>query len=104
MTSGTFARALAQKDPVAVELIDDAIAALGAAIASAVALMDIPLVVVGGGLADRLGPSFVGQVERAVQHELFPVNPSLQVVPGELGDRGGAIGAAVVAADRASVA
>jgi glucokinase len=102
MTSGTFARALAQKDPVAIELIDDAIAALGAAIASAVALTDIPLVVIGGGLADRLGRAFVEQVEQAVQHELFPVNPGLRVVPGELGDRGGAIGAAVVAADRAA--
>ena len=100
MTSGTFAKALAQKDPLAVELIEDAVAALGAAIASAVALMDIPLVVIGGGLADRLGPPFVGRVEQAVERELFPVNPGLRVVPGELGDRGGAIGAAVVAADR----
>jgi glucokinase len=100
MTSGIFAKALAQKDAVAVELIDDAVAALGAAIASAVTLMDFPLVVIGGGLADRLGPAFVERVEQAVQRELFPANPALMVVPGELGDRGGAIGAAVMAADR----
>ena len=100
MTSGVFVRALAAGDPIAVELIDDAVAALGAAIASAVALLDLPLVVIGGGLADRLGPAFVSRVEQAVRSELFPKNPSLRVVPGELGDRGGAIGAALVAAER----
>jgi glucokinase len=101
MTSGVFVRALAVGDPVAVELIDDAVAALGAAVASAVALLDLPLVVIGGGLADRLGPAFVARVEQAVKGELFPKNPTLRVVPGELGDRGGAIGAALVAAERA---
>lgn len=101
MTSGVFVRALAAGDPIAVELIDDAVAALGAAIASAVALLDLPLVVIGGGLADRLGPAFVARVEQATKTELYPKNPALRVVPGELGDRGGAIGAALVAAERA---
>jgi glucokinase len=101
MTSGVFVRALAAGDPIAVELIDDAVAALGAAIASAVALLDLPLVVIGGGLADRLGPAFVSRVDQATKAELFPKNPILRVVPGELGDRGGAIGAALVAAGRA---
>jgi glucokinase len=101
MTSGVFQRALAAGDPIAVELIDDAVAALGAAIASAVALLDLPLVVIGGGLADRLGPAFVSRVDQATKAELFPKNPGLRVVPGELGDRGGAIGAALVAAERA---
>lgn len=100
MTSGVFVKALAARDAVAVELIDEAVAALGAAVASAVALLDIPLVVVGGGLADRLGPAFVSRVETAVRAELFPKSPDLRVVPGDLGDRGGAIGAALVAAER----
>ena len=100
MTSGVFVKALAAGDPVAVDLIDDAVGALGAAIASAVALLDIPLVVIGGGLADRLGASFVARVEEATARELFPKNPQLRVVPGELGDRGGAIGAALMAQNR----
>jgi glucokinase len=98
MTSGVFVRALAAGDPVAVDLIDEAVAALGAAVASAVALLDIPLVVIGGGLADRLGPAFVSRVEQAVLTDVFPKRPGLRVVPGALGDRGGAIGAALVAA------
>lgn len=100
MTSGVFVKALAAGDRVAVELIDDAVGALGAAIASAVALLDIPLVVIGGGLADRLGPPFVARVQEAVKQELFPKSPGLRVVPGELGDQGGAIGAALMAAER----
>jgi glucokinase len=98
MTSGVFVRALAAGDPMAVELIDEAVAALGAAIASVVTMLDLPLVVVGGGLADRLGPAFVARVEQAVVSELFPKREGLKVVPAALGDRGGAIGAALVGA------
>ena len=100
MTSGVFVKALAAKDAVAVELIDDAVAALGAAIASAVSLLDIPLVVVGGGLADRLGPEFVQRVDQVCRADVFPRNPALRIVPAALGDRGGAVGAALLAADR----
>jgi glucokinase len=102
MTSGVFAKALADGDRVAVELIDDAVAALGAAIASATSLLDLPLVIVGGGLADRLGPGFVDRVEQACLVDVFPPNPDLRIVPAALGDRAGAIGAAFLAAERIS--
>jgi glucokinase len=97
MTSGVFAKALAAGDSVTIELLDEAVALLGAAIASAVTLLDLELVVVGGGLADRLGAAFVGRIEQAVRSELFADGSSLRVVPGELGDRGGALGAALLA-------
>jgi glucokinase len=104
MTSGVFVKALASGDAVATELIDDAVGALGVAIASAVSLLDIALVVVGGGLADRLGPSFVGRVEEACRADVFPRNPDLRIVPAALGDRGGSMGAALMAAERISAA
>jgi glucokinase len=104
MTSGVFVKALAAGDAVATELIDDAVGALGVAIASAVSLLDIELVVVGGGLADRLGLSFVERVEQACRADVFPRNPALRIVPAALGDRGGSIGAALMAADRIGVA
>jgi glucokinase len=100
MTSGVFVKALAAGDDVATELIDDAVGALGVAIASAVSLLDLALVVVGGGLADRLGPSFVQRVEQACQADVFPRNPELRIVPAALGDRGGSMGAALMAAER----
>jgi glucokinase len=100
MTSGVFVKALAAGDSVAVELIDEAVGALGVAIASAISLLDIALVVVGGGLADRLGPAFVQRVEQACLADVFPRNPELRIVPASLGDRGGSIGAALMASER----
>jgi glucokinase len=97
MTSGVFAKALAAGDAVAIELIDGAVAALGVSIASAVTLLDLELVVVGGGLADRLGAAFVGRIEQAVRSELFADASTVRVIPAELGDRGGALGAALLA-------
>jgi glucokinase len=99
MTSGVFSKALAAGDAVAIELLDGAVSALGTALASAVTLLDLELVVVGGGLADRLGPAFVGRIEQAARSELFAENSTLRVIPAELGDQGGALGAALLAAD-----
>lgn len=103
MTSSVFAKALAAGDAVAIELLDEAVEALGVAIASAVTLLDLQLVVVGGGLADRLGPTFVGRIEQATRSRLFGESSPLRVIPGELGDRGGATGAALMAAERREV-
>ena len=66
-----------------------------------VTLLDLPLVVVGGGLADRLGATFVGRIEQSARNRMFTATSPLRVVPAELGDQGGAVGAALVAAERA---
>jgi glucokinase len=97
MTSSVWAKALAAGDQVAIDLIDAAVAALGRAIAGVITTLDLELVVVGGGLADRLGPAFVGRIEQAARSELFPGGSPVRVVPAELGDRSGAIGAALLA-------
>ncbi len=104
LTSSSFAKALAADDEVTVELLDEAVAALGTAIASCVALLDMDTVVVGGGLADRLGPGFVGRVDKAAREQLFLKDAPLKVVPATLGDQGGAMGAALVALESADVA
>ncbi|MCU1376605.1 MAG: hypothetical protein JWO68_3891 [Actinomycetia bacterium] len=97
MKSSVVAKALAAGDAMAAELLDEAVRALGAAIASAVTLLDLPLVVIGGGLPERLGPAFVGRIEEAVRSRLFLPSSPVRVVPAELGDLGGAIGAALLA-------
>jgi len=99
MTSSVFAKALSAKDKVAHELVDDAVAALGVGIANAVVLLDVPLVVLGGGLADRLGAGFVGRVESAAQSRACRDAP-FRVSGTVLGDRGGAVGAARFAMER----
>ena len=50
LTSGIWSRALERDDELAHELIDRAVRALGAGVASAVNVLDVEAVVIGGGL------------------------------------------------------
>jgi glucokinase len=102
MTSSVWAKSLEERDPVAVELIDTAVVALGVGVANAVTLLDLDAVVVGGGLADRLGPIFVGRIEQAARQQIFAKGSGARIVPAALGDQSGALGAALMAADSAS--
>ena len=61
----------ARGSELATELIDRAIEALGAGIASAVNLLDVSNVVVGGGLGTRLGEPYVKRIREAMQPHLF---------------------------------
>jgi glucokinase len=97
MKSSVFAKALAEDDEVAKELVAEAADALGAALASAVALVDLDRVVLGGGLGDRLGAPFIAAVEDAVRSRLFVADAPFTVVPAALGDLAGARGAALLA-------
>jgi glucokinase len=101
MTSKIWAEALDARDPVAMELIDGAVWALGVAIADAVTLLDLNVMIVGGGLADRLGPTFVGRIEQSAREQIFAHGSAARVVPAALGDESGAVGAALLAADSA---
>ena len=97
LSSGIYARALEKGDPMATKLIEDAAWALGIGLASAQNLLDLEAIIVGGGLGDRLGQPFVDQVVRQMTPHLFvPDNPPV-VLRTELGDLGGAVGAAVLA-------
>jgi glucokinase len=96
LTSGVWARALAQGDPLAERLLARAVRALGAGIASAVNLLDVEAVVVGGGLGLRLGEPFVHRIRAAMMPHLFADDRPPVVEPAALGDLGGAIGAALL--------
>jgi len=96
LTSSIWARALERNDDLAVELIDDAIEALGAGVASAVNLLDVEMVVIGGGLGIRLGQPYVERIAAAMLPHLFVDNRPPAVRLAELGDLGGAIGAALL--------
>jgi glucokinase len=96
MKSAVFARALLAGDEVARELLDGAAEALGAAFASAAALVDLDVIVLGGGLAEKLGDPFLAAVDAALQARLFVPSMDLHVVPAALGDLGGAVGAALL--------
>jgi glucokinase len=96
LASGVFAQALARKDVLATRLVDRAVRALGAGIASAVNLLDLEAVVIGGGLGLRLGEPFVEAVRKATVPHLFVPDRPPAMLLAELGDLGGAIGAGLL--------
>jgi len=97
LTSGIWARALERHDKLATEIIDRAVRALGAGIASAVNLLDVEGVIVGGGLGIRLGHPYVKRIAEEMQPHLFADSRPPHVHVAALGDLGGAIGAALLA-------
>jgi glucokinase len=104
LTSGIWERALKAKDPVAEHLIDRAVEALGAGIASAVNLLDVEAVIIGGGLGVRLGEPYAKRIGKAMSPHLFNDGDPPPLRVAALGDLGGAIGAAMRSANRGKVA
>ncbi|MDX1659161.1 MAG: ROK family protein [Nitriliruptorales bacterium] len=98
-TAAVFREALLRGDELVADLIDEATAALGAGIASAVNLLDVEMVVLGGLLADELGDQFLTGIDAAMRPSLFLQPPRVRLVPAELGDETGALGAALLARD-----
>jgi len=96
VTSSVIADALDHGDRLTTELIDEAVEALGLALANAQNLLDLEAIIVGGGLGDRLGEPFVHRVEDAMTRNLrLPEQPPA-VLATELGDLSGAVGATVM--------
>jgi glucokinase len=98
LTSAIWAHALEHRDSMAIRLIDRAVEALGAGIASAVNLLDVEAVIIGGGLGVRFGERYTARIAAAMEPHLFHDErpPNLHVAA--LGDLGGALGAALLAA------
>ena len=97
LTSSVWAHALEQHDHLAHELINRAVKALGAGIASAVNLLDVEAVVIGGGLGVRFGQPMAERISTEMHPHLFNDFRPPAVRVAALGDQGGAIGAALLA-------
>ena len=100
LSSGVWAEALEHEDEMAQRLIERALAALGAGVASAINLLDIPAVVIGGGLGTRLGQPYADKILAAMMPHLFVDSRPPVVITAALGDLGGAIGASLIAPAR----
>jgi glucokinase len=96
LTSGVWARALEHEDKLATQIIERAVRALGAGIASAQNLIDVEAIVIGGGLGVRLGYPYAKRISDAMQPHLFADYNPPQVHVAALGDLGGAIGASLL--------
>jgi glucokinase len=96
LTSGVWERALKEDDRLAVELIDDAYDALAAVCGSVFNLLDIDGFVLGGGLGTRFGAKATERIGEKMRRHVFNPTRDPQVRAAELGDDGGAIGAALL--------
>jgi glucokinase len=104
LTSGIWARAIERGDELAMSLLEDAVDAIGVAVASACNILDVEAVIIGGGLGVRFGQPYALRIEAAMLPHLFADDRPPVVRVAELGDLGGALGAALlVAGDRAGV-
>jgi glucokinase len=97
LSSGIWFRALEKGDKMAKSLVDDAVWALGIALANAQNLLDLEAIMVGGGLGDRLGRPFADRITDAMLPHLFVREHPPTMLTTELGDLSGAVGAAVLA-------
>jgi glucokinase len=104
LTSGIWSRALGRGDKLATHVIDRAVRALGAGIASVVNVLDVESVIIGGGLGVRLGKPYAERIAAEMHPHLFADSRPPHVHVAALGDLGGAVGASLLVSGGAAVA
>ncbi len=102
MTSSIVVRALKKRDHLMHEVLTRAQYYLGILVANVVNVLDPECVVIGGGLVERLGEYFVGPIRKTAYHYFLQQRgiERVRILPGQLGDQAGALGAAVLARQR----
>jgi glucokinase len=100
LTSAVWERALQHGDDLATRLIDRAVKALGAGVASCVNVIDPEAVIIGGGLGVRFGEKYVSRIAARMHPHLFVDERPPAIRLAGLGDLGGAIGAALLVDSR----
>jgi len=96
-TSKVWARALEEEDELTTQLFDAAIDAIAVGVGSVVNLLDVALVVVGGGMAEKLGQDLADRILEASRPWMLHPNPDLTFAVSTLGDDAGVVGAASLA-------
>lgn len=96
LTSGIWARALEHEDKLATHMVERAVKALGAGVASVCNVLDVECVILGGGLGVRLGEPYAQRISKAMLPHLFADFRPPDVHVAALGDLGGAIGATLL--------
>jgi glucokinase len=96
LKSGVWEDAYNDGDKLAKKLLDRAVKALGAGVASAVNVLDVEAVIIGGGLGTRFGEPFKDRIAKQMSKHLFADDRPPAILVAELGDLGGAIGATLL--------
>ncbi len=102
MTSRIIQLALRRGDPVMRQVMERAQYYLGLLVAGVVNLLDPECVVIGGGIADRLHDEYVKPIRETARTYYLQQRDAnrIAIVPGQLGDNAGGLGAVVLARRR----
>lgn len=101
MTSSVIEDALDERDPIMIKVITDAQHRLGNLAGSIVNLFDPQMVVIGGGVAQRLGERFIEPIRNIARARFLRPDPEglVHIEHAALGDYSGALGACALAAE-----
>ncbi len=92
-----------REDALVVKVVDDAAAMVAIAVANAVTLLSLERVVLGGGLTEACGKSFVERVAKEARELIFPKTAQqVDIVASKLQDTAGILGAAMLAMEKFS--
>jgi glucokinase len=102
MTSSIIQRALKERDPVMEKVMKHAQFCLGILVANVVNMLDPESVIIGGGIAARLGQDYVTPIRETAYKYFLRRHDArrVKIVPGLLGDDAGPLGAVVLARQR----
>jgi glucokinase len=96
--SSQLAEYYQKDDPVAVQLVDDAARALGAAIGGVVNFLNPEVIVIGGGVTGALGDTFIERIWEIAQRYTLPgASIGIRCIPAALADDSGIVGCAAYA-------
>ena len=99
MTSSVIQRALKKNDALVRNVMKKSQYYLGILVATVVNMLDPECVVIGGGIAERLGDDFVAPIRKTAYTYFLRRHDAdrVKIVPGTLGDNAGPLGAVVLA-------
>lgn len=90
-------QAYLENDPVAIKILDDAFMYMGIAIANLIVNFDVEVIVIGGGVT-KIGDLFFDKVRESARSRSFDfMFDATKIVPSELGQETGVIGAIALA-------
>jgi glucokinase len=103
MRSSQLAEFYQEADPIAVQIVDEAAKALGAAVGSMVNFLSPEVIVFGGGVAGALGDPFLERIWEIAHRYVLPgAIEGVRCVPAALKDDSGIYGAAAYARSRSN--
>lgn len=102
LTSRVIDEAVRQKDAVMLKVLAVAQHTLGVLAGNLVNLLDPEMIVIGGGVTERMGDKFVAPIRKVAQAHFINKTDAnkVKIVPAALKDASGVVGAAVMARQR----